>query len=263
MNIQEIIESGIIELYVMNALPEDEAAGVAALATAHPEIRLEIEQVETVLQKYAQAHAVAPPPALKDTVLEKIREEAGSSPQNLNSSKVLSQNPKYPLSIKTPWTWLAVATSILAIGLFLQSLNQRKALTDCHTENTKLVENQKVIVQLERKLDVLRRADTKTIEMKGLGIAPNAKVLVYWNGKEKATLLSIQNLPTPPKGQQYQLWAIVDKKPVDAGVFVYDITAVQTMKGFENAEAFAVTLEPEGGSVAPTMDNMYVLGTVL
>ena len=46
MNIQEIIESGIIELYVMNALPEDEAMQVAALAVTHPEIRAEIEDVE-------------------------------------------------------------------------------------------------------------------------------------------------------------------------------------------------------------------------
>ena len=56
MNIQEIIESGIIELYVMNALPEDEAVRVEALALAHPEIRMEIEDAQTVLEKYAQAH---------------------------------------------------------------------------------------------------------------------------------------------------------------------------------------------------------------
>ena len=131
------------------------------------------------------------------------------------------------------------------------------------TVNTKLLENQKVIVQLEHKLNILRRADTKAIDMKGLGIAPDAKVLVYWNPIEKSTLLSIQNLPVPPKGKQYQLWAIVDKKPVDAGVFMYDATAVQEMKAFDHAEAFAVTLEPEGGSTAPTVDKMYVLGTVL
>lgn len=258
MNIQEIIESGIIELYVMNALPEDEAARVEALARAHPEIRMEIEDTESALQQYALAHAVEPKAGLKDEILRKIKAESAPSDSSPSTSIAPSQKP--PLSIRTPWTWLAAAASIVAVALFFQNMNQKKALTDCSAENTKLIENQKIVAY---KLDILRRDDTKSIDMKGLAIAPNAKVLVYWNAKEKATFLSIQNLPEPPKGKQYQLWAIVDKKPVDAGVFVYDITAVQPMKPFDNAEAFAVTLEPEGGSTAPTLDKMYVLGTVL
>ncbi|MBL7814932.1 MAG: anti-sigma factor [Saprospiraceae bacterium] len=257
MNIQEIIESGIIELYVMNALPEDEAARVEALALAHPEIRMEIEDIQVVLQKYAQAHAIDAKPELKDDILEKIKKN--SLPEDL---KISNRQPlkvvKHPLSI-LPWL-LTAAASFAAIVLGIQYANQKKETINCAAENAKIIENQKVIAY---KLDILRRDDTKTIDMKGLDNVPNAKVLVYWNAKEKATFVSIQNLPQPPKGKQYQLWAIVDKKPVDAGVFVYDLTAVQAMKGFEKAEAFAVTLEPEGGSVEPTLSNMYVLGTVL
>ncbi len=261
MNIQEIIESGIIELYVMNALPEDEAAEVEALAVEHPEILMEIENIQDALQLYAQAHAVEPNPDIKDRVLEKINAENTSSPQ---SPKAVEAPQTSPLSTRTPWiTWLAAAASVIAIVLFFQNMSHQKALTNCAAENTKLIENQKVIVQLEHKLNILRSPDTKLIDMKGLAIDPDAKVLVYWNAKEKATLLSIQTLKKPDSGKQYQLWAIVDKKPVSAGVFTYDMTAVQEMKAFENAEAFAVTEEPEGGSLTPTLDKMHVLGTVL
>lgn len=154
--------------------------------------------------------------------------------------------------------WAATA-SLVAVVLFFQNYNQKKSLSECAAENNKLIENQKIVAY---KLDILRRADTKIIEMKGLDVSPNAKVLVYWNAQEKATLLSIQNLDQPKQGKQYQLWAIVDKKPVDAGVFIYDITAIQQMKSFENAEAFAVTLEKEGGSETPNMEDMYVIGSV-
>ena len=261
MNIQEIIESGIIELYVMNALPEDEAAEVEALAVEHPEILMEIENIQDTLQLYAQAHAITPNPELKDRVLEKINAENASS---LQSPKAVDEPQSAPLSIRASWiTWLAAAASVIAIVLFFQNMNAKKALTDCTVENSKLVENQKVIVQLKHKLKILRSPDTKVIDLKGLDIDPNAKVLVYWNAKEKATLLSIQILKKPDSGKQYQLWAIVDKKPVSAGVFTYDMTAVQEMKAFENAEAFAVTQEPEGGSLTPTLDKMHVLGTVL
>ncbi len=275
MNIQEIIESGIIELYVMNALPEDETAEVEALAVEHPEIRMEIESVQDVLQLYAEAHAIEPFPKLKNTILEKIKAENELSSQNpetpvepQTSPLLLEMSPmdKGVLTDtnRTPWiTWLAAAASVIAIVLFFQNINHKKALTDCAVENTKLIENQKVIVQLEHKLNILRSPYTKIIDMKGLEIDPNAKVLVYWNAKENATLLSIQILKQPNPGKQYQLWAIVDKKPVSAGVFTYDVTAVQEMKAFEHAEAFAVTEEPEGGSLAPTLDKMHVLGTVL
>jgi anti-sigma-K factor RskA len=258
MNIQEIIESGVIELYVMNALPKDEAAQVEALAVKHPEIRKEIEAIETSLEQYAQAHAVEPRPELKEEIFKKTE----NTPLNQNSSEPNSVSQVPPLSIKWTWLW-AVAASLVAIVSLFHNFNQRTALSNCTSENTKLIGNQKVVAELEYKLDILRRADTKPIEMKGLAVAPDAKILLYWNPKKKAILLSIQNLPAPPKGKQYQLWAIVDKKPVDGGVFAYDVTAVQQMKPFEHAEAFAVTLEPEGGSTAPTMNDMYVMGAVL
>ena len=56
MNIREYIESGVIELYVMNTLSEAEAAEVEALTLQYPEIQSEIEEVQSVMQLYAQAH---------------------------------------------------------------------------------------------------------------------------------------------------------------------------------------------------------------
>ncbi len=34
------------------------------------------------------------------------------------------------------------------------------------------------------------------------------------------------------------------------------------MKSVQAAQAFAVTLEPKGGSIVPTMEQMYVIGNV-
>ena len=55
--------------------------------------------------------------------------------------------------------------------------------------------------------------------------------------------------------------AFKDGKPIDAGVF--DINGkLQRMNNIEGADAFAVTLEPKGGSVGPTMDQLYLVGGV-
>ena len=69
-------------------------------------------------------------------------------------------------------------------------------------------------------------------------------------------------MPVNDSARQYQLWALVGGKPVDLGVFDAD-AATKDMKEMESiaaAAAFAVTLEKRGGSPAPTMDEMMVIG---
>ncbi len=74
-------------------------------------------------------------------------------------------------------------------------------------------------------------------------------------------MVAVENLPTPPTDKQYQLWALVDGKPVDAGM-ITDLEDLQAMKEMPEAQAFAITLEPKGGSVNPTLEQLYVIGNV-
>lgn len=260
MNIREYIESGILELYVMNVLSAQEAAEVEALARQYPDIQAEIDSIQNTMQSYAQAHAIAPREGLKEEILQKIQSETPKN--NAENEKITA--PKSPLSISSILSWSLVA--ILGIASVVLYTNYQKLKADkekCEQDqNLQQLKNQKAIADMESKLNILKNPDTKIIPLNGLPIAPTAKATIYWNNKEKATYLTIQNLPQPDKDKQYQLWAIVDKKPVDAGVFAYNVGELQIMKGFEKAEAFAVTLEPQGGSVSPTVEKMYVLGTL-
>jgi anti-sigma-K factor RskA len=100
--------------------------------------------------------------------------------------------------------------------------------------------------------------------MKGTALSEDAFAFVYVNNIRKTSFLDVVKLPDPPAEKQYQLWAIVDGKPTDMGVFALTTEngALQTVPFIENAQAYAVTLEPKGGSVAPTLDQMYVVGSV-
>lgn len=289
MNLQEIIESGLIELYAMNGLSETETAQVEAWAAAFPEVRAEIEEAQAALELYAKAHAVQPSAAMKTKIMaafeadyggqtseneEKIEKEA-KPPVNQLSEKTIDTPPNTPLSttLETadsgfnwgkllPWAIAAVAT-IAAISGFWNVQNTKKELVNCQAESAQLAEKQQIIVDLEQKMNILRSPDTRAVPLNGLPISKDSKVIIYFNAKDKATLLSILGLPKPAKGKQYQLWAIQGKNPpVDAGVLTYDMTAIQTMKGFDKVDAFAITLENEGGSAVPTLDQMYVLGTL-
>ena len=116
----------------------------------------------------------------------------------------------------------------------------------------------------ENKIQVLRDTGNVTVPMKGVEISPNSLALIHWNRNTNETFIDIASLPEPPSDMQYQLWAIVDGQPVDLGVFdlIDNSIAMQQMKTIGNPQAFAVTLEKKGGSPTPTLEKMYVLGTV-
>jgi anti-sigma-K factor RskA len=264
MTIREIIESGIIELYVMNALPAEESAQVEAWAGEFPEVRAEIEAIEISLEKYAQDVSITPRPELKEEIIKRFESEmALKQPKTPDNTPLSNSVPSKGFS--SLWAWVLAGLSILgSVFMFVKNQSAQKTITECAAENERLVAQQrKDVADLQSKINIMRSPTTKTVKLAGQAISKESEVLVYWNAAEKTTLLTIRNLPAPPKGKQYQLWAIVNKKPVDAGVFNYDVAAIQNMKAFDQAELFAVTLENEGGSVEPTLEQMYVAGAPL
>jgi hypothetical protein len=93
--------------------------------------------------------------------------------------------------------------------------------------------------------------------------APNSFATVYWGKKTNEIFLLVQEMPIPAADKQYQLWAMIGGQPVDAGTFDLknDFTLIK-LKKIRNAEAFAVTLENKGGSSSPSMEQMYVYGSM-
>ena len=84
---------------------------------------------------------------------------------------------------------------------------------------------------------------------------------VFWNKNTKDVYLLANKLPQAAEGKQYQLWALVDGKPVDAGL-LEDCNGVCKLKNIPKAQAFAITLEDKGGSASPHLDQLYVIGNV-
>jgi hypothetical protein len=99
------------------------------------------------------------------------------------------------------------------------------------------------------------------VEMKGMPGKEKNLATVLWDKNSKDVYIYVDNMQQTPQGRQYQLWAIVNGKPVDAGV-ISNCIGLCKMKKIDHAEAFAITLEKEGGSTTPTLSEMYVMGKV-
>ncbi len=109
-------------------------------------------------------------------------------------------------------------------------------------------------------------ADTSMIRvaMSGLPSSASSFATVWWNRRSQDVYLDLHTMPSLASNEDYQLWAIVDGKPVDLGVFNPDAAdaAVVRMKRVGAPQAFAVTIEPKGGRTTPTLERMVVLGKI-
>lgn len=80
------------------------------------------------------------------------------------------------------------------------------------------------------------------------------------------TVMHANNLPELQAAQDYQLWLIADGVPVSAGVFdaAADGRATLELAGGLPADlqAVGISIEPAGGSEAPTPDQIILLGEV-
>lgn len=270
MDINEYISSGTLELYVAGALSADEAREVERLAAEHPRVRAELDAIEATFEALLSARAVSPRPELRATVLEAVAaaETGGSnaqSPPPPATVYVIPRRVRYMMAASISVAVLSTA----AAGYFGYRWNQAESdLADAHFEIDRVARQQGSMKarfdQVAEALSIVR--DARVVTMNGLPIAPGTIARVYWNQRSGHVRLDPGTLPSPPAGKQYQLWAIVAGKPVDAGLLPLpsgaDATPFLAMKDVADAQAFAVTLEPKGGSNTPTGDAMYVMGSV-
>lgn len=85
---------------------------------------------------------------------------------------------------------------------------------------------------------------------------PNAHAQA-WFSVQGSGVLSVANMPALEDGTVYQLWYITDSptKPVPGGTFGVDGTGQGFMlipADVDGVTSIAISLEPEGGSAAPT-----------
>lgn len=69
MNIEEYINSGVLELYVLGETSHEENLVVESLSAEYPEIRAELDAIAQSLEAYAMANAVEPDVTLKPFVM--------------------------------------------------------------------------------------------------------------------------------------------------------------------------------------------------
>jgi hypothetical protein len=274
VNIQEYISSGIVETCVLGLASDNEQLEFEQLCSIHAELNAAREAFEISLERTAMESAVAPPAGLKEKIWSDIG-LAGDSSGNHRPSPVRAvDTPLTPVRSLTFARFMAAASVLLLVASTLLNFyfyNQYKSSLSKYNElvvnNQQMAANDRVmqtkLQTYEHSFDIIRDTNMSVVAMKGQAAAPQSFTTVYWDKQTRDVYLLVNNLPRPVAGKQYQLWAIVDGKPVDAGVL--DTNAgpgLVKMKNIPRAQVFAITLEKLGGSATPDLKSLFVLGQV-
>jgi anti-sigma-K factor RskA len=105
-------------------------------------------------------------------------------------------------------------------------------------------------------IDLLRDPNTRDYSLYGAGPTPQAKGRFLWNESGEGHIF-VTNLPSAPAGKMYAVWTIAQSSaPRYVGTITTDTVGqgglhINTTSG-SKVETFAVTLEPDGTTTAPT-----------
>ncbi|MFD1257453.1 anti-sigma factor domain-containing protein [Mucilaginibacter terrae] len=281
-----------MELYVLGDLSAEEKLQVEDMAQQHPQVKAELDEIERSMELYADLHDIEPAPEMRDRVLNSLLTNLGDdrnlkTVQHVNGNNVTAQNfrptqpehnrearvvPMAQTSISSGFYKYAFAASVLLLCVSVAALGivyKRLQYSQQQLVSLRLSEQKftRQVSQMDTELSVFRDPSYQFIRLKGTPKTPASVLTVAWSAKKRKVMVDMHDaeLPVIDKDHQYQLWAIADSKPVDLGVFdsaVADSADMKLMKSISTAQAFAVTIEPRGGSINPTMNQMVVMASL-
>jgi Anti-sigma-K factor rskA len=276
LEVNDIISSGLLELYVLGKTTAQETEQVLSWKALHPEVAAELLAIEDSLEQLDFAKAVTPSVNTKQQLFAAIKKE--------NTNVTIADNTRVEQAIVKPisttiapvknisnnYKYATAASVALLVGSLVFNMSTyskyNKANDALAAAEKKIAASNDDLAAMQKQLEVPLNNAAQAVVLKSTDkLQPNNTAKIFWIKNTNEVYVEPSGLPEAPKGFQYQLWAIVDGKPVDAGMISLDKSKkynIQKMKSFGKAQAFAITLEKEGGSPTPTMEKMFVMSNI-
>lgn len=258
-------------LYVLGTLTGDARrafeAHVEVCAECAGEVRALAEVVRTLPWAVPQ---IDPPPTLRNRVLSAI----GAPHLNARAESIETRR-RSRLSVNSVG-WLAAAAMLaaaVALGAYASALRGRLGDMERQLDSAlaRLAQNEQQLAAATRasagmqlRIAVLTAPDLRQVDLRGQAPAPRATGRAFWS-RTRGLVFAASELPPLPVGRTYQLWYLTTAAPVSAGLVAPDDSGrvAAAFEGSTNTPTpvgLAVSIEPEGGVLAPT-GAIYLAGT--
>lgn len=184
------------------------------------------------------ADTVEPSPKVRERILDEVRKER-------EAPAVIP----FPPTPRNFWSSFGPLGAIAAVVVFTALLMGLAVMWRQNNEMRRDLEESREFVQLVTSPGVI------VTELKATDAGGGATAKIAYDQSGRAMLLA-SKLPKIPAGKAYQLWFIVGDKPVPGKTFTPDNNGQSVLKEHVPvgvvSPSFAITVEPAGGSTAPT-----------
>jgi anti-sigma-K factor RskA len=272
----------MLAAYALGALEAAEARSIEEHLASCDDCRAEVAEWRATASALALSTELVEPGAqLRSRILESVRSiPQPSSEQRASASAAKDGEPKrasnviqMPQAVRwsTGQKFGAIAASVAILALSASLLILWNRLNDLQRQYERehtAVEVLAKQVSEEREIrEMLTAPGAQMTRLSGTNAAQQASAKLAFDPQTGRAMLFAYNLPPAPAGKAYQLWYIADlAHPVPGGVFNTDarggaVLRDQVPAEGRSASVFAVTLEPQGGTSAPTGDK-YLLSPI-
>jgi len=243
------------------------------------------------------APSVAPPAALRERLFEQIKTQPPiSRAEAVTKTEADSENSALPkptnvvaldaerekrrggvlvgkplLLVGSLAASIAIAALAITLAMAWAQNKELQAQLARATGNTRQTEQdlrqtEQELAALRAERDLLAAPASRTVTLAGTEVAAAAQARLIYDQQTGRAVLVAANLPPVPAGKAYQLWFIADDKPLPGGLFTTDASGHAELRetippAGRRAQLFAITLEPQSGSPAPT-SSIYLKGAV-
>ncbi len=228
----------VLGAYALDAVTDDERAEIEGVLTGDPVRRAEADSLLGVAAQLGAAVPATPPPSLRSAVFEEIArtpQEAPVASLDAARHRRASRTGRGRLALLAGVAAAAVVTAVGGLAFALVQADQRAD-------------------RAEQVAQVLADDDAVVVDLTG-DLATTLRVA--WSAEEDATVLLADGLAPVGEDQTYELWVLGGDAPVPAALFRPDDGGelrVRVEGLVPERDQLAVTVEPAGGSPAPTGD---------
>lgn len=235
--------AALLEAYALHALPPEDAARVAAYLAAHPDAARAVAELEEVAAMLPYSvEPVTPDPALRLRLMATVYQEALDEARPPARPAPTPLRPRARAGGARFWPVAAAILLLFTVGFGGWNVALRRDVRET-----------------ERALATERAAattlDTRAVQGTTPGAPTRGEVIKF--GSAERAMLTITGLPPLAAGKTYQVWFISGNTPTGAGLFTPNPDGSWSglvTGNLADAQAIAISIEPSGGSPAPTGD---------
>lgn len=242
-----------LTLYALDALDAGERLGIEKHLEECSACRAEMERLRDDFVLLAlSASGPTPPPLCRERLLHAIRNEPRHAPAR----------PRTRSAWLNALGWAAAAAAMIVV-IWLARQNRRLE-GQVATLQARSTAAQRQLLEARELAALLTSASAEQFTLAASNTAPQPGGRAIYDPASGTLVFIASNMPAVPSQKTYELWLIpTSGAPVPAGVFKPNARGTATVikpllpTGLD-AKTFAITIEPEAGSSAPTSQPILV-----